>query len=378
MALIYTEDQQMLRDAAKEFLEERSNVAELRRLRDEGVSDGFSREIWSEMAELGWSGIVVPEQFDGLEFGYVGAGVVMEEMGRNLSMSPFFTTAVVGATAIRLAGSQTQQETLLPKVAAGEHLLALAVDEGPRHNPSKISMTAAKTPRGYVLNGSKQFVLDGGVADTLIVVARTSGESGTDGLTLFLVDGNADGVSKELVSMVDCRNVATISFDGVTVGDDAVLGEVDKGWSPLEIILDTACICLSAEMLGMAREAFERTVVYLRERKQFGVAIGSFQALQHRAAHLLSEIELAKSAVLKALQCLDENNPLTPGYASMAKAKLCKVLALATNEAVQMHGGIGMTDEFDIGFFIKRGRAARATFGDYEYHAERFARLNRY
>lgn len=377
MALVFTEDQLLLRESAKEFLAQRANPAALRALRHEGKP--FDVKVWAEMCDLGWSGIVVPEPFDGLDFGYVGAGILMEEMGRNLSMSPFFSTAIVGATALKLAGSDSQKETLLKEVAGGDRLLALAVDEGAHHDPSQIAARAHANDQGFLLSGKKHFVLDGQLAHTLLVASRTSGDPGqAQGITLFLVEADSPGVHIEPCSMLDHRAAASIRFDEVALSHDCILGELDCGSALLQSCLDVANICLAAELLGLAREAFSRTVAYLSERNQFDSAIGSFQALQHRAAHLFSEIELAKSIVLKALLAIDSQDVQLPALACLAKAKCCQVVKLATNEAIQMHGGIGMTDEFDLGFFIKRGRAARATYGDYNFHAERFARLANY
>ena len=377
--LVLTEEQTMLKDSAKEFLQERGSIKELRRLRDEPEPKGFSPALWQNMVELGFAGTLIPEAFSGVGFGHVGMGQIMEECGRNLTASPLFATSVLGASALVLAGSEQQKKELLPKAADGTLLFALAVDEAVRHAPANVSVRAAKQGNGFVVNGKKTFVVDGHVADKLIVSVRTAGErNDQSGITLLLVDRTAKGVEVERTVMVDSRNSAIVRFINVQVPVTAVLGEVDKGYAVLERVLDIGNAHLAAELLGIAQEVFDRTVQYLKERKQFGVYIGSFQALQHRAAQLWSAIELVKSTVLKALQTLDENAADASLLASIAKAKACETAELATNEAVQMHGGIGMTDEFDIGFFLKRARSAQQLFGDYRYHADRFAQLSGY
>ncbi|MEO1312047.1 MAG: acyl-CoA dehydrogenase, partial [Pseudomonadota bacterium] len=264
-------------------------------------------------------------------------------------------------------------------IAAGEALYAVAVDEGRKHGPEKTAMRAERSGNGFRLSGSKTFVADGHVADHVIVAARTAGAPGEEaGLTLFLVPTKAKGVSVERTIMVDSRNSARIDFDGVEVTGDEVLGEVDAGFGKLEGVLNAGRAGLAAELSGSAQQAFETTVQYLKDRKQFATPIGAFQALQHRAAHLYSEIELVKSAVLKALQDLDENFDFAGPTVALAKAKAGAVARLASQEGVQMHGGVGMTDEYDIGFFMKRIRVAQEMFGDANFHADRLAALRGY
>jgi len=378
-ALVLNEEQQMLKDAAKRFMYESAPVSQLRALRDNEDATGFSRELWQGMVEMGFVGTLIPEALGGSQFGYVGMGQVSEQAGRNLSASPLLSTAVGGVAALLLAGSNDQQHALLPKVAAGELLLSLAVDETPRHNPSQVSTRLEAKGDGFVLNGRKQFVIDGHVADKLIVSARSSGaDSERDGISLLLVDRTAAGVKVERVSMADSRNAALVTFTDVAVAASDLLGEAGKGFDALELTLDVVNGQLAAELLGLSLEAFERTVAYLQERKQFGVTLSSFQGLQHRCAHLFSELELVKSVVLKALMALDEGDEDASMLVSLAKAKASEVAELATNEAVQMHGGMGMTDEFDIGLFMKRARCVQALFGDFRYHANRFALLRGY
>lgn len=379
MPLVLTEEQEMLRGSARGFLDEKAPVSALRKLRDTESSDGFDRGLWKEMAEMGWAGILVEEEYSGADFGFVGAGVLAEEMGRTLTASPFLSTSVLAATALKKLGSEAQKQENLPNIAAGKALYALAVDEHRKHGPVKTAMKAEKHGNGFKLSGDKTFVADGHVADKIIVAARSAGAPGEqDGLTLFLIDAKSKGIEVERTQMVDSRNAARIKFDGVEATGDDVLGEVDGGYMALEGVLNAGRAGLAAEMSGSAQQAFEMTVSYLKERKQFGTEIGTFQALQHRAAHLYSEIELAKSAVLKALQDLDAHYGMAGPICSLAKAKAGEVAKLASQEAVQMHGGIGMTDEFDIGFYMKRIRVAQEMFGDAAFHADRLAQMRGY
>ena len=376
MALTLDNETTLVRDTAFAFFKDKSPVAALRKLRDTQDADGFSRALWREMADLGWAGFLVPEEYGGSEFGMVGLGQVLEAAGSTLAASPLVSTALIGASALALGGSAAQKQAWLPKLAAGELLTALAVDDGAVHAPAKLALAARTHGAGWTLSGEKRFVLDGHVADLLIVAARTSGAPGDrDGITLFLVPADASGVRRQRTLMVDSRNAAIVHFDHVAVGADAVLGEVDRGADLLDAILDRARAGLAAEMLGSAKEAFDRTLQYLKERKQFGVLIGTFQALQHRAAQMFCEIELMRSAVMQALSAIDEGSDDIAQLASLAKAKAGEAFFLISNEGIQMHGGIGMTDEFEIGFFLKRARVAQASFGDSAFHRDRYAAL---
>jgi alkylation response protein AidB-like acyl-CoA dehydrogenase len=379
MSLVLNEDQQMFRDAAKRFVAERAPVAQLRKLRDQNDGVGFDRDVWKEMAHMGWAGVLVPEEYGGAGFGYVGAGLIAEEIGRNLSATPLLSTSVLAVTALVRGGSPAQREALLPAIAGGDLIVALASDEKNRHAPHSIATRATGGGGKFKLNGRKIHVLDGHVADRLIVTARTSGDvESRDGITLFLIDGKASGVSITRTPTVDSHNAASIELRDVAVGDSDVIGTFDKGAVVLDAVLDAGRAVLAAELLGVATESFERTLGYLRDREQFGVKIGTFQSLQHRAAHLFCEIELVRSVVLRTLQALEAQEPTASNLVCLAKGKATDVARIATNEAVQMHGGIGMTDEFDIGFFMKRARAAGETFGDYYYHADRYAQLSGY
>ena len=376
MALVLNDDQKMIRDSADGFFKAEAPVAEHRRLRDSKDETGFNRETWAKMAEMGFAGVLVPEAHGGAGFGHVAAGLIMEAIGRNLSAAPMLSTAILGTTALVAGGSPEQQAKYLPLIAEGKRLFALAADEAARHAPAHIKTTATPSGNGFKLNGAKGFVLDGHVADTLVVAARTSGaENEPDGITLFLVDAKSAGLGITRRSMVDSRNAASISLDDVQVDGADVLGEVGKGFAILEKVLDAGRAALAAEMLGVSTESFTRTVDYLKQREQFGQKIGSFQSLQHRAAHLFCEVELARSTTLRALVALDSGDERASLFASLAKAKSGEAAKLATNEGVQMHGGIGMTDDIDIGFFMKRARAAQETFGDIAFQGDRLARM---
>jgi alkylation response protein AidB-like acyl-CoA dehydrogenase len=369
----------MLKDAAKDFCGNNTPISQLRKLRDAKDENGFDRSTWQQMVELGWAGIIIPEDFGGLGFGHMGMGVVMEECGRTLTASPLLSTAVLGASAILNAGSDEQKGELLPKVAGGELLLALALEETPHHNPYGAATKAEKSGAGgasYKVTGSKKFVLDGHVADQLIVVARTAGKAGDrDGLSLVLVDRTAKGVKVTRTFMADSRNAANIEFSGA---EGTLLGTAGKAADALDRVLDTGRILLAAEMLGSTQECFERTVEYLKTREQFGVPIGSFQALKHRAAQMFCEIELSKSVVLEALSALDDSSDETAELASLAKARLNDTYNLVSSEGIQMHGGIGMTDEYEIGFFIKRARVSEHTLGNSAFHRNRYGETQGY
>ena len=379
-SLRLNEEQQLLRESARGFCREQAPLSLHRKLRDSRDADGFDRGLWRQMVELGWTGMAIPEAYGGYGFGHTGLGLVLEETGRTLVDSPLIATVLLGANAILESGSEAQKEELLPRIAAGEFLLAFALDEHIVHDPARIDSTATQGNGGYTLNGGKTFVLDGHVADRIIVIARIDGESdGADCLGLFLVDAVAQGVEITRTIMVDGRNCANIVLNNVAVAADNLLGGSATTPEALDRILDIARIGLSAEMLGSIEEVFERTLDYLRQREQFGVPIGAFQALQHRAAEMYNEIELSKSLVRAALAALDDpasSSARIARLASAAKAKLSDAFFLVSNEGVQMHGGIGMTDEFDIGFFLKRARVAQQFLGDAGFHRDRYATLH--
>ncbi len=380
MALVLNEEQRILKDSAQGFLAENAPIEAFRALRDNKDETGYSPELWDKMVnEQGWAGIAIPEAFGGLEFGFFGLGVIFEEAGKTLTASPLFSTIVLGASAIELLGTQAQKETLLPSVAAGEFTLALALEEGNQHAPYAIETSAKKDGDNYVLNGQKTFVLDGHTADKLIVIARTSGDNNSaEGVSAFIVDKDTAGLNITRTIMMDSRNAALVALDNVSVSAENVLGAVDQAYPALDDVLDRGRAILSAEMLGGCLEMFQRTMEYLKEREQFGVKIGSFQALKHRAAQMFVEIELSKSVVLEALTAIDENADNRAELAAIAKTKLNDTFQLVTNEATQMHGGIGVTDELDVGLFLKRARAVIATLGNSSFLRDRFATLKGY
>jgi alkylation response protein AidB-like acyl-CoA dehydrogenase len=379
MALVLTEEQSMLRDSARGLISDKAPVSHLRHLRDTKDATGFSRDLWKTFAEMGFSGLLVPEDFGGSGLGCVEAGVVMEEIGRNLMPSPFLATAVLAASALSRGGSTAQKAEHLPRIADGSLVAALAIDEGVKHRPLMTKMQAVRSGNGFRLQGDKAFVVDGHTSGLLIVAARTAGAAGErDGLTLFLVDPGTKGIEIERTAMVDSHNAARIKFDSVEVNADGVLGEVDQGGVLLEGVLNIGRSAIASEMVGVAEGVFGRTVNYLRERRQFGKAIGEFQALQHRAAQLYIEIEITRAAVLKALQALDKDIAHAAAAVAVAKARAGSTVTLAVSEGVQMHGGMGMTDAFDIGFFMKRARVCQELFGDSNFQADQLARMKGY
>lgn len=380
--LVLTEEQELLARTARELVSGRSSLRRIRALRDSDDADGFSRELWREMAALGWLGITLPEAYGGSGLGAMDQMVVLEEIGRGLMPEPMVSTVLLGANALLLGGSEAQKQEHLPAVAAGERLLAVAYQEArSRYDAHHVETKAAKAGSGWVLAGEKIQVLDGHVADRLVVSARTAGAArDASGITLFVLAPDAPGVAIERQARIDGRNAALVRLDDVRVDADAVLGTVGDGGGLLARVLDRATIGLSAEMLGSMSAAFEMTIEYLKTRVQFGVPIGSFQALKHRAAKMYVELELTRSAVMGAHRVIDEgkDDAAIARGASLAKARASDAFVLLANECVQMHGGIGVTDEHDIGFFFKRARVAEMTFGDAAWHRERTARLDGY
>ena len=377
MAFVLTEEQQMLRDSAKSFAAEKLPVAQLRALRARGGAEGFDRAAWKEMADLGFAGVLVPEAFGGSGFGYVGLGQVLEAQGRTIAATPLLSTALIGASALVIYGSDSQKALYLPKIASGELLTALAVDEGAHHDPDHIVLSAKKSGAGYELTGEKRYVVDGAAADLVIVAARSSGQpEDAAGVTLFLVPGGASGLTRLALKTLDAHPAANLKFDRVTVTADAALGPVDGGRAILDALLDRARIGLAAEMLGASDAAFEMTSEYLKVRKQFGQLIGSFQSIQHRAAIMFTELELTRSAVAAALDALDSGGNAVAELASLAKARAAETLHLVSNETVQMHGGIGMTDAHDSGLYMKRARVLETLYGGESFHRDRYAKLH--
>ncbi len=371
-----TDDRRMLQDSVAPFMASEGAIrAQLRHWRDSGCEDGFGHGLWKQFAELGLTGILIPEAEGGAGLGMVEAGIVLEEVGRNLTPSPFLTTAVAAVRA--LEGAQAQR--WFPGIVAGETVAALAIDEGRRHDPARTAFEAKRSGNGFTLNGTKQFVVHGASADVLLVAARTAGAAGEqDGITLFAVERDAAGLTIDNLAMVDASKAARLTFEAVSVDADAVIGEVDGGWAPLSRALNAGRAGAAAELVGVAAGASAMTLDYLKQRKQFGKYIGEYQALQHRAAHLYGEIEIARAVTLKAAQLIDAGDPRADLMVSVAKAKAARVSALAVQEGVQMHGGIGMTDEHDIGLYMKREAVLGSLFGSATFHANEVARMSGY
>ena len=379
MPLYHDEDQAMLAETASQFMANEGNIeSQLRHWRDRDCKDGFGHALWKQFAEMGFTGILVDEDHGGLGMGHYEAGIVLEEIGRNLTPSPFMTSSVLAATALKHGGDDVKSRWL-PGLVEGDKVFAVAIDEGAKHRPETIKTRAEKSGNGFRLSGQKDFVIHGASADMLIVAARTSGDDGDeDGVTLFAVPKDASGMSHDAVRLVDSSVATHTRFDGVELDGDAVIGEVDGGRDILNAVLRAGRVGAAAEGVGVARGAMDMTVSYLKERKQFGKLIGEFQALQHRAAHLYSEVEIARAVAMKAAQLLDGESDQAELMSSVAKAKVAKAAGLAVKEGVQMHGGIGMTDEYDIGLYMKRDRALSEFMGDMYYHAGRVAQLSGY
>ncbi|WP_157218184.1 acyl-CoA dehydrogenase family protein [Flavisphingomonas formosensis] len=382
---VLNEEQAMLKDMAVEWVRDRMPISVVRGLYDHGGGGkpgdgvGFDRDTYAEMAAMGWTGIVVPETFGGADFGYLSLGLIVEELGRTLAPSPLLSSAFVAASALRLGGSAAQQERLLPGIAAGSLIGTLAVDEGAHHAPARITLAAARSGAGWRLDGMKRPVQDGMGADLFIVAARTAGAPGdTHGITLFLVPADSAGLDRRRLDQIDARCPALLTFEAVALDEDAVLGMVDEGYPLLEAILDRARIGVAAELLGLATQAFDTTLDYLKTRVQFGQIIGSFQALQHRASEMFGELQLTRSAVEAALDALDAGDANVAQLASLAKAIAGETAHLISNQMVQLHGGIGMTHEHDAGLYLKRARVAEQCYGGASFHRERWGRLNGY
>lgn len=362
-----TEEETMLADAARGFLDDAAPVSHLRKLRDAGQTHDAA--LWKDMAEMGWAGILVPEEAGGSDMGHAAAGVLAAEMGKTLVTSPFLSSAVIAATALRQV-SDARTRDALSRIASGETTYALAVDEGNKFAPDATAMRATRDGNGFRLTGKKTFVVDGGLADRLLVLTRTD-----DGMTLFDIPADRAGIDRQPQNMIDSRDSARVNFDNVEATGEDVLGTVDDAMSVLKPALEAGQAALAAEMSGLAAGAFGMTVSYLKERKQFGVPIGSFQALQHRAADLWCQTEVTASAIAHAGRMLDEDPANATLAVSLAKARATETAKAAVIEGVQMHGGIGMTDAFDMGFYMKRARVGAEWLGDYGYHAEQVARL---
>ncbi len=365
----------MLADTARRFVDEHVSLERFRRRRGEPA---HSPELWNQMVDMGWTALIVPEEFDGLGLGMTEFVLVLETLGRNLATEPLWSSALLGGAAIAAAGTLEQRAEWLPGVADGSRVVALAYAErDTRYDLRRCRCEAVRDGDGWRLTGSKAHVLDASAATNVLVMARTSGASNAaDGRTLFLVPASELGIAPQ--RRVDERDAATITLDGVHVSTSQIIGAVGGAGEVLDAILDRALVGIAAEMLGAATRALELSLAYLREREQFGAPLGSFQALQHRAAKVFIQVEMARSAVMLAARAIDANQDDAPAMASLAKAKAGQALELAANEGIQFHGGVGMTDEYDIGFFLKRHRGADTTLGDAAWHRRRWATLQGY
>lgn len=372
MSLTLSEEQQLLKESAEKFFGRTSPVSRMRSIRDDRDAIGFSRELWKEMANLGWLGILFSEEYGGSNMGLRELGVILFESGRVLAPEPLLSTLLMGANAVRLSDNDALKEDILPAVISGDRIVGLAFEETGRFDPFRIETKAKPQSDGFLITGEKVHVIDGHVADQIVVSARNSTTS--EDILLLLVDAKSEGIAIQRTTMMDGRNASRIKFSNVQVGQANVLG----GAKLLERVIDQATMGLIAEMVGIADETFERTLEYLKDREQFGVKIGTFQALRHRAAEMFAELEFARSLMLDGLTAIDDNRDDTALSVSAAKAQANKTARLIGIEGVQMHGGMGMTDELDIGMFMKRMKSAEFTFGDETYHHRRFASLKGY
>ena len=376
MNFLLNDEQRQLADSAREFLAAQSPVSLQRRLRDSRAPLGYDTALWQQVVDLGWPAAVFPEDEGGLAVGYMGLGAVFENMGRTLAALPLLSSVSLCGELLLAAGDAAQRARWLPGVMNGEARMALALDESGRHDPRHITTRARRHGSGWVLDGEKWFVMDGIGAQALIVVARVLGEADADqGFGLFVIEPQQPGVTLASTCLADSRNHARLTLSGVQVPDAQRLNAASGAAQALGSALDRACACLAAEALGVLREVFERTVSYLKERVQFDVVIGSFQALQHRVARLYVELEMLESCVRAALAAIDAADADLPLLASLAKARAADLCEKVTNEAIQLHGGIGVTDEFDLGLFVKRARVLQHSLGDGVYHRNRYAQL---
>ena len=361
--MILNEEQSMLRDTLLDLLAEQSPPAALRDWRDRDGIASFNPELWQQLAELGLGALALPEQHGGLGFGYLGLGAAMEALGRNLSLTPLVGSSVLAGELIARAGSQQQCNDWLPAIATGT-VFAVAIDEGSHHNPTQLH-TQLKDDK---LNGRKTMVLNADCAEQYLVIANSD-----QGRVVAVVAANSAGLECTTEQLMDGSCVSTLCFDNVQ--PQALLGESECAQA-ISDALDISALATAAEQLGGAEALLEQTVVFLNEREQFGVKIGSFQALQHRCAQLFCDLELAKSALAGALYQLDNGRVELAKMASQAKALANDIYLKTSNEATQLHGGMGVTDEMDIGLYLKRSRVCNQLFGDSRYHCDRFATLS--
>ena len=379
MSLLLNEEQSLLKDSAKAFVDENADLASIRAKRKEPNKAEIDLDKWKKVVDLGWTAIPFSEEYGGLGLGYAELGVVLEEIGRGLVDVPLFSNIVLAGGVIDLAGNEEQKKRFLPELISGAKFISFAYQEGARHSPNLITTKLSEDSDGFTLNGKKQLVLDGGSANQLIVVSRSSGaKTDREGLSIVAVDAKAKGVVVKNNLLLDGSRAANIEFQDVFVSKEDLIGPLGQGADTLDQLFAQASVALSSEMLGSAQTAFEMTLEYLKVREQFGAKIGSFQGLKHRASRWFCEIELSKSIVLKALRAIDSNDPRKDKIAHACKARLSSSFHLSGIEGVQMHGGIGVTDEHDIGLFMKRARVTELLLGDEAFHREKFAALSGY
>jgi alkylation response protein AidB-like acyl-CoA dehydrogenase len=372
----FSEEQEMLRSSARDFLAKESPMTYVRRMMED--DRGYSDDQWNKMAELGWMGLILPEQYGGSGLDFVDMIVVLEEMGRVVLPGPFFSTVILGGVALLEGGSDAQKKDLLPRLAAGKLRLTLAqLEPNARWDADGIQLEAKKDGAGWKLNGTKLFVPDAHTADLLIVAARTTpGSKGADGISLFLVDAKAPGVSTTLLKTMDqTRKLCEVGFKDVVVGADRMLGGAGQGWKLLDRVIDRGKVGICAEMCGGAQRVLEMSVEYAKVREQFGKPIGSFQAIQHKCANMLVEVESSKSATYYAAWAVANDVAEAPLAAAMAKAYTSDAYRHTAGEGIQIHGGIGFTWEHDMHIYFKRAKSSEVTFGDATWNRELVAQL---
>lgn len=376
------EQQQQLQDSARDFLAERAPVAHLRALRDAGDAStalGHSPALWREFADQGYAAMLVADEHGGLGLGPLEAGVLAEQIGHTLTPAPWLSSAVLAATLLQRAGTAAQQADWLRRIASAQARLALAIDEAPRHRPDRVQTRATRSGDGWRLDGSKTLVVDGAGADGHLVSALADGA-----LSLWLLPAGTPGLVVEALVQIDAHGAARLTLDGVRLPDSARLSSAPDAAAALDATLDLGRAVIAAELQGLADQVFQRTLAYLKERKQFDRAIGEFQALQHRAAELHCDLELSRAIVAAALDALATEaaapalSAATARLVSQAKARACLTANRAVQEGVQMHGGIGMTDALDFGLFMARARVLQTWLGDAGFHLDRAARLSNY
>jgi alkylation response protein AidB-like acyl-CoA dehydrogenase len=366
MNFAFTEEQEELRKTVRAFLENKSSEEAVRELME--TEKGYDDAVWTQMAEqMGLQGLHIPEEYGGSGFSYIELGIVLEEMGRALLCAPFFSSVVLAANTLMLSGDEDAKKSHLPGIASGETIATLAYTEpSGKWDESGITMEATPSGDGYVLNGEKSFVLDGHTAGLIIVAAKTA-----EGTSLFAVDGDADGLTRTPLSTMDqTRKQAKLEFSDVPA---TLIGEAGAGWDVLQTVLDLAAVSLAAEQVGGAQFVLDMAVEYAKVRVQFGRPIGSFQAIKHKCADMLLEVESAKSAAYYGMWCASEMNDELPSTASLAKAYCSEAYFHAAAENIQIHGGIGFTWEHPAHLYFKRAKSSELLFGDPTYHREQLA-----